>query len=218
MTEKFNQLEKQFYSDGFRLGMRGTNTTTDNSFLLSAVHEMYSVIDEFIDSLLEFARANNQKTDCKRGCSWCCYQPVFALNYEIETLNDFIKKEFDGQTRSEIHKKANSKQHKLQNLEGGKLLNSKFPCPLLKEGYCLAYKARPMACRIYLSSSLETCLKFFNEPEDKENYPALLQFPMRIGRLMNEGFKSALKSQGIVADEFRIEEGILEQPSTFEKQ
>lgn len=216
MTEKLNQLEKQFYSDGFRLGMRASNTTTNNNFLLSSVHEMYTAVDEFIDSLLKFARQNNQNTDCKRGCSWCCYQPVFALNHEIEALNEFLKTEFDSQTRSEIHTKATSKQHILKNLEGEKLLNSKFPCPLLKDGYCLAYKARPMACRIYLSSSLDTCLKFFNEPEDKENYPALLHFPMRVGRLMNEGFKSALKSRGIVLKEFRIEEGILQKPSIFQ--
>jgi Fe-S-cluster containining protein len=215
MAENLNQLEKQFYSDGYRLGMRASNSAADKNLLLSSVHEMYAAVDEFIDSLLEFARANNQNVDCKRGCSWCCYQPVFALDYEIEALNDFINREFDSQTRTEIHKKATSKQHKLHNLKGETLLNSKFPCPLLKEGYCLAYKARPMACRIYLSSSLETCLKFFNEPEDKENYPALLQFPMRMGRLMNEGFKSALKSRGIILNEFRIEEGILQKPSTF---
>ena len=70
----------------------------------------------------------------------------------------------------------------------------------------MAYKARPVACRIYLSSNLNSCLKFYNEPEDKNNYPALLNFPMRAGRLMNEGFKAALKAGGIVAKEFRIEE------------
>lgn len=216
MTEKLNQLENQFYSDGFRLGMRGSNTTTDNNLLLSAVHEMYSAIDEFIDSFLQFAKTNNKTTDCKRGCSWCCYQPVFALNHEIETLNHFILQNFDKQIRSEIQKRAASKQSKLRDLKGEELLNSKFPCPLLKDGYCLAYKVRPMACRIYLSTELNTCLKFYKKPHDKENYPALMQFPMRVGRLMNEGFKSALKSQGIVLNEFRIEEGILKNPFTFQ--
>jgi hypothetical protein len=67
-----------------------------------------------------------------------------------------------------------------------------------------------MACRIYLSSNLETCLKFFNTPEDKSNYPALLEFPMRVGRMTNEGFKAALKTNGVIAKEFRIEEKILD--------
>ena len=176
---------------------------------------MYSAIDEFIDYFLEFAKTNNKPTDCKKGCSWCCYQPVFALNYEIETLNHFIRQNFNKQTRSGIQRRELLKQKKLAGLKGDELLNSKFPCPLLKYVYCLAYKARPMACRIYLSTEIETCLNFYNNPNDNENYPALMQFPMRIGRLMNEGFKSALKSNGVVLNEFRIEEGILQKTSDF---
>lgn len=215
MNIDLNKIEKQFYSDGFRLGMQAVNETKNKKLLVASVYEMYFAVDELIDAFLQFARANDQKTDCKRGCSWCCYQPVFALSYELETLNDFMESEFDSSTRLKIHNMATSKQIKLEKLDDEKLLNSKFPCPLLKDGYCLAYQARPMACRIYLSSKLETCLKFFNEPEDKHNFPALHQFPMRIGRMMNEGFKSALKNKGIIANEFRIEEGIIKQPTTF---
>ena len=215
MSENLNKLEKQFYSDGFRLGMKASENPQRKSLLISSVNEMYSIVDEFIESFLHFARQNNQSADCKRGCSWCCYQPVFALSYEMETLNDFIHLRFDTKQQSGIQKRATAKQQRAENLKGDKLLNSKFPCPLLYEGYCLAYQARPMACRIYLSTRLDTCLKFYNTPEDKNNFPALLQFPMRVGRLLNEGFKSALKSRGTAVDEFRIEKGILQQPETF---
>jgi hypothetical protein len=91
------------------------------------------------------------------------------------------------------------------------ILNSKFPCPLLENGACSAYPARPMACRIYLSSDVNTCLKFYREPEDETTYPALLDFPMRAGRMMNEGFKAALKAHGINIQEFRIDQKMLEE-------
>jgi hypothetical protein len=67
-----------------------------------------------------------------------------------------------------------------------------------------------MACRIYLSSDVNSCLKFFHHPEDKSNYPALLNLTLRCGQMMNEGFKAALKTSGRITKEFRIEERILE--------
>lgn len=208
MEENLNKLEKQFFLDGFRLGTEAVEKGVASENLITSVQKMYDSINEFLRSFLQFANENNQSVDCKRGCSWCCYQPVFALNYELLALNKFNQQNFDDQTQSEIKKRAAAKQKKLENLSGDKLLNSKFPCPLLKDGYCIAYKARPMACRIYLSTQLETCLKFYNTPDDKNNFPALLQLPMRVGRLMNEGFKAGLKSKNQVVKEFRIEEGL----------
>lgn len=208
MKENFNKLEKQFYADGFRLGMEAAESGPFRKNLLVSVRKMYALIDEFIATLLQFARENNQSVHCKRGCSWCCYQPVFALSYELLVLDDFIQQNFDLQTRTEIESRAASKQKKLAGLSGDRLLDSRVACPLLINGSCIAYEARPMACRIYLSTQLSTCLKFFNSPDDKSNYPALLQFPLRTGRLLNEGFKAALKSKGMEVMEFRIEEAI----------
>jgi hypothetical protein len=65
-----------------------------------------------------------------------------------------------------------------------------------------------MACRIYLSTRLETCLEFYHHPENEQNYPALIDFPLKAGRMMNEGFMAALKENGIETAEFRLEEGL----------
>jgi hypothetical protein len=65
-----------------------------------------------------------------------------------------------------------------------------------------------MACRIYLSTKLETCLEFFNHPENAANYPALIDFPLRAGQRRNEGFCAALKKIEIETAEFLLEEGL----------
>jgi hypothetical protein len=90
------------------------------------------------------------------------------------------------------------------------LLNAKYPCPLLENGACIAYQARPMACRIYLSSDVNSCLNFYHKPQSKTSIPALLNLTLRTGQMMNEGFKSALKTSGIKTHEFRIEEKLFE--------
>lgn len=195
-------FERAFYHDGYQLGL----SAIKNDDFSSDLSEMYEAIDKLNDRLFEFASKQGQNIACEKGCEWCCHQPVFALDYEIDYLNRYIARNFTPAQQQEIKKRARKKKEKLDQLEGETLLNVKYACPLLLNGACMAYPARPMACRIYLSTNLSSCLRFFHEPEDKNSYPALLDFPMRAGRIMNEGFKAALKTQGIITKEFRIEE------------
>ena len=206
MTATLNKLEKQFYSDGYKLAAHAVEAGLTRDALFSAIRNMYHSIDEFNSSFSGFAKNHDQKIDCTHGCEWCCYQPVFALNYELDYLKNFVVTRFDRQKQKAIQNRAGERKKKLDGLKKEEFLNSKFPCPLLEKSLCMAYEARPMACRIYLSTKLKTCLNFYKHPEDKNNYPALLSFPMRVGRMMNEGFKAALKTNGIKPEEFRIEE------------
>lgn len=201
-----DKLLKAFYSDGFLLGMEIFNSGFNTNKLFESIQQMHDSVDSFIQSFDEFAIKNSKKIHCHKGCSWCCHQPVFALSYELDYLNSYISKHFGKQKQLEIRKRAEEKKQKLQSLNKKDLLNSKIPCPLLENGTCTAYEARPMACRIYLSTDVNTCLNFFHHPEDKKSIPALLDFPMRAGRMMNEGFKTALKTNGMKIQEFRIEE------------
>ncbi len=196
------EFGKAFFHDGYKLGLKAIKAAN----ISAALSEMYESIDELIEKLFELASKQNQNITCRKGCEWCCHQPVFALDYELDYLSNYISVHLNETQQHEIKTRARKKQHQLSSLEGDDLLNAKHACPLLQNGACIAYSARPMACRIYLSSNLSSCMKFFHEPKDPHSYPALLDFPMRAGRMMNEGFKAALKTEGITAKEFRIEE------------
>lgn len=209
MNSKYNSIEKAFYSDGFKLAMKALGSENRKDSINTAIAEMHETIDQLIDSLSIFAKQQNQTIDCKKGCSWCCYQPVFALDYELDYLKSFIEKNFSPDRQNEIKLKAKPKNDKLSKLEGDKLLNSKFACPLLENDACSAYEARPVACRIYLSTNLNSCRIFYEDPQNKNSFPALLDFPMKAGRMINEGFKAALKASGASVQEFRIEEKLL---------
>jgi Fe-S-cluster containining protein len=206
---QIENLEKAFYHDGFQLGMKAIQSGASAKQIFESLKELYEAIDNMTDALFALAQKQEQPIACRKGCEWCCHQPVFALDYELEYLAHFIKNNFSELEKTEIKTRAGIKNRKFSQLKNEDLLNAKHPCPLLKNGACLAYAARPVACRIYLSSKLESCLKFFREPEDKNSYPALLDLPMRAGRMMNEGFKSALKMNGLSISEYRIEEKLL---------
>lgn len=206
MNFNLKELEKQFHADGYRMGMTAAEGGFSNEALFAAVENLHQMVDELVESFSEFAGRNNQTPACKNGCHWCCHQPVFALSYELNYLSNFLNANFSVSLMKEISLRAAGKRKKLEDMKGDALLNSKFPCPLLENGSCIAYAARPVACRIYLSTNLESCLHFYEEPENEKSFPALLQFPMRMGRMLNEGFKAALKANGIKVEEFRIEE------------
>ena len=210
MNKNQKNIENAFYSDGYKLGMNVAVSENDQSVLYESVSEMYEMIDNFNESLSEFAKHQNQQIDCKKGCEWCCHQPVFALDYEMDYLIDFIKRNLDKPKQIEIKTRAKNKNNKLSFLKETDLLNSKFPCPLLQNGACIAYQARPIACRIYLSLNVNSCVRFFKNPGKDDSIPALINLPLRTGQMMNEGFKAALKTNGIITREFRIEEKLME--------
>ena len=77
---EFNQknIENAFYSDGYKLGMNVAVSEKNQQVLFESVSDMYSAIDSLIESLTEFAKNQDKRIDCKKGCEWCCHQPVFA--------------------------------------------------------------------------------------------------------------------------------------------
>ena len=210
MKDYQKNIENAFYSDGYKLGMKVVLSGNNQSVLFNSVSEMYLMIDSLNDSISDFAIQQKKNIDCKKGCEWCCHQPVFALDYEMEYLIDYIKSNFSEDLQKDIKARAENKNNKLSMLDETSLLNSKFPCPLLQDGACIAYQVRPMACRIYLSQDVKSCLKFFKNPGNKSSIPALLNLPLRTGQMMNEGFKAALKTNGKSTHEFRIEEKLKE--------
>jgi Fe-S-cluster containining protein len=208
MNINLKELEKQFHADGYRLGMQAVEAGFTQDALQKAVQQLHQLVDEVIEAFYTLAERNNQVPACSKGCHWCCHQPVYAMSYELDMLNQFLKDNFSTAKRNDIAVRSAGKREKLSSMSGDNLLNSKVPCPLLEKGACMAYQARPVACRIYLSSNVASCLQFYHDPAKEDSIPALLQFPLRMGRMLNEGFKAALKAHGMNAEEYRIDEKI----------
>ena len=208
-TKHFNENDRIFYSDGYRLAQTAIHKGFSNATLFSAIEDLYAAIDGLNDSIIALAERQNQHVACLKGCHWCCHQAVFANSYELHFLSEKIKQKFNTAQLDELVEKTEAKFSITSKLEENEILKYKSPCPLLKDGACSIYETRPMACRIYLSTKLETCLEFYHQPDNELNYPALIDFPLRAGQMMNEGFTAALKEFGVNTAEFKMEEGLL---------
>ena len=207
-NKHFSQNDRIFYSDGYQLAQTAIGNGLSNHTLFAAIESLYAAIDGLNDSIIALAERQNIKVACFKGCHWCCHQAVFANSYELHYLSEKIKANFSIATVASLINKANEKHAITSRLDEEQVLKYKSPCPLLADGACSFYAARPMACRIYLSTKLETCLEFFHHPENESSFPALIDFPLRAGRMLNEGFMAALKAYGIETAEFKLEDGL----------
>lgn len=204
----FTENDRIFYDDGYKLAQTAAEGGITNEKLFSAIEFLYAAIDGLNDSITALAEKQNMKVDCHKGCHWCCHQAVYANSYELHYLSEKVKAVIPKERINKWLEAAELKDTRTSKMNEEEISNYKEACPLLSNGACSVYAVRPMACRIYLSTRLQSCLEYYHHPENKENYPALLELPLQAGRMMNEGFMAALKENGIETAEFRLEEGL----------
>ncbi|MEX0985839.1 MAG: YkgJ family cysteine cluster protein [Bacteroidales bacterium] len=203
------ELEKSFYNDGYLLAEKLVKSEDLPGSLQNAVKQFYSVLDSFLEIFLKEADSQGTPAHCKKGCAWCCHQPVFAQTHEFLYLKNWMFKNLGTKQVDKVFKRAGKKHKTTKSFTQEQRLLHKEPCPLLVNNTCSVYKVRPMACRIYLSRNLASCISEFSNPGDKSSYPMLFDLPLRAGRSMNNGFVNRLKEMGIDVEEMVIEQGIL---------
>ncbi len=206
--EDFSELERAFFNDGYHLAGESMEGNSFSPALYKALGELYTVLDSFIDIFLENAENEGNAAHCKKGCSWCCHQAVFAQAYEFRYLKHWMFENLSAGSLEEVRKRARIKQGKTALMDENERLLHKEPCPLLVENACIAYEARPVACRIYLSMSVDSCTYEYDHPEDKSRFPALFDLTLRAGRRLNEGFAARLQELGYDVKELPLEEGV----------
>lgn len=204
----FTENDRVFYSDGFQLAQSAIDEGLTNASLFMAIESLYTNIDSLNESIIALAERQKIPVACHKGCQWCCHQAVYANSYELHFLSEKIKVSFSPENILKLQERTETKFAVTSQMSEVEIAKYKSPCPLLENGTCTIYEARPMACRIYLSTKLETCLEFYRHPDNELNYPALIEFPLHAGRMMNEGFMAALKEYGIETAEFRLEAGL----------
>ncbi len=202
-------FEQVFFADGHQLASSNP-VKKDLANLKSALRQLNHNTDLLIDAFTQ--RCNNEKVsvDCRMGCEWCCHQAVFATTHEMIVVAGYIEKHFSKEAIDQVRERAKAKEEKLAALTPAETLKSNQPCPLLRKGSCMVYPVRPMACRIYLSSSEKSCHAKYLRPADPGVVPSLFDFTLKAGRQLNEGFASALKEEGHAIEEHRIEHILLE--------
>ncbi len=201
------EINRLFYRDGFRLALHHLDQGLSAGNLRAAIKKLYLAVDELLESFLQRVAREGRASDCRQGCAWCCHQEVFAVTHEFLYLREYADRELSGESRAGVLARAREKERLTVNRPLEEQLKVRVACPFLEAGSCLAYEARPMACRIYLSSSVSSCQWDHDHPGNGTKHPDLYEFPLQAGRMLNEGFVAGLKQMGLQVGELPIEQG-----------
>jgi Fe-S-cluster containining protein len=212
---KNTEIDMIFFSDGYNLAKKHLEEEITISNLLNLSEELYASTDILMDAFISRCLREGKTVDCKKGCSTCCSQAVLSLPYEVLFLFHYITENFAEKEIQEIKGRISMKNEVTQGMKVMEFLHYKSPCPLLVKGMCIAYKARPMACRTYISSGKDGCIEEYRNPSDMNIFPDLYEFTIRAGRMINEGIGAYLTQKQIFPTEGQIESMLF---TSFERQ
>jgi Fe-S-cluster containining protein len=211
---EYREIERIFYRDGYRLAHEHLGERFDATNLSEAIRQLYLSVDELLDAFLGRTAAEGKPAACRKGCAWCCHQAVFAVTHEFLYLRQFVDNHSEGSGQQRFIEMSRAKSDHTMMKYQEEQLTFRFPCPFLLEGACSVYEARPMACRIYLSSSASACRREHEDPGDEHHFPDLYEFPLRAGRMFNQGFVAYLKQSGLHSSELPVEQGYVSMVET----
>lgn len=86
---------------------------------------------------------------------------------EVFGLLDFIDARFTDAERSAFRQRLGEAAAAIRAVPAEQLLATNIACPVLVEGRCSAYAARPFNCRSYHSLDRSACERAFDNPENR---------------------------------------------------
>lgn len=204
---EYNEIDRVFYADGYRIAEHHLANGLYRERMITAIEELYRTVDDLLESFISRTGTEGRPVDCRKGCHWCCHQAVFAVTHEWLYIREYITSSLPEGIDAVFLQRARKKSEWTLGIKSKEILKFKAPCPFLDEGACSVYPVRPMACRIYLSSSVNSCREEYLDPNDERNVPQLFEFPLRSGRMMNEGFVGFLREKKLNVAELPLEQG-----------
>ena len=162
-------------------------------------------VQRLIDSeLRRLPPAERGPVACRAGCDFCCHLRVMATAAEVFTLLDFLHSQLDPAAFEALAGRIRATDRQLRALEPDQVMTTNLPCPLLEQGRCSAYAARPLNCRSYHSLSVEACEDSFRHPEDLERGHPQLRAVTSVHAGAQGGLLRALESGGHDARQYEL--------------
>lgn len=147
-----------------------------NNVALAAniVAMIYDGVDRELEEIPRNFRVKdgcNLTIPCQSGCYYCCSLPVVVTEQEAIGIFSFVV-QMSGERWSErlqavknLGERARAARTQIGQAQDDERRRLSIACPLLLDGRCSVYRARPLACRTYLAIDVAACRKTYEEPE-----------------------------------------------------
>ncbi len=203
----FNEFDEVFFTDGYRLANENLTEISKES-IIELTNKSYKYTEEIIESFKSQCNKEEVVIECEKKCSFCCYQSVLVAPHEAIYVWHYIKQMTNIEIKEKIFSRIEEKNKKTSKMKTNEFLHFKSPCPFLEGNLCSIYPVRPFGCRLHLSASKKSCKKDYENPADFSIYPDLFEFPLRAGRMINEGICRFLSEKGINSFEWMLESSL----------
>lgn len=130
-----------------------------------SVVEVYRRLDETIDA------SSSGSKDCKAGCSYCCHIRVVAQPHEVFHIVDYMQAHFRPERIRHVLDRARTNRKRIDSLTYEQHVATNIECPLLNDGQCSVYPARPAKCRAYHSQDVRVCVTAHHDTSYSEPHP-----------------------------------------------
>lgn len=154
--------------------------------------------------LLGVPRASHAKVACAKGCDLCCHLRVMATPVEVLGLADYLQRTLAADELSALAARIADTAARLHALPQDQVLRTNLPCPLLADGACSVYPARPLNCRAYHSLDLQACQASFARPEDLSLTHPQSALIARVNEGVQQGFVDVLRDMAVDTRQYEL--------------
>jgi Fe-S-cluster containining protein len=137
-----------------------------------------------------------KQLSCRKGCSFCCYLQVATDIPTVIRIVEHMRTTFTPQALAEARRRIEERHAAWLATTPGQRLARLQRCPLLVDGNCSVYAARPAYCRTWHSFDVTKCEASYNHPEAPVTIPAykpLLVMALHVEGGVEQGlFRSGL--------------------------
>ncbi len=116
----------------------------------------------------QIVAASGAKLVCRAGCSLCCGLRVDVFAHEVFLLAHHIRAHFSPAEMAALLARLAPHADRVRALTPFEHATQNITCPLLKDGCCTVYEARPHSCRRHHSLDFAACQFTYDNPTDLE--------------------------------------------------
>lgn len=126
---------------------------------LTVLLDSYAICDEEMErEISDEEKKRDTKVACKKGCYFCCLnQDVPVTPPESLGISWYVSEVLEPSVRERLRERLKDQAQTIG-------------CPFLKDGACVIYPVRPLACRLFIIYRIQCRAEdedpFFTRPED----------------------------------------------------
>lgn len=140
--------------------------------------------------------ADAETLACKQGCSWCCHFSVDVRPVEVFNILQFVAQQFSPAEQQQLRRDVETNSAVLKPLDELQRMQHNIKCPLLREGRCSIYAARPQTCRNYHATNSAGCQRSYEEPGNLDIEPEYAPLVFQNGAATVDAFSKAMGDAG----------------------